>query len=258
MEVDHENEDESEYRVKIGNHVKYLKIVPGTFDSDTLSFPLGFLPTIPYEGNWTMARVHRDIQSGELKTGFSDHALAGVRNIWHDTLVSVLDLQRTNQLTGATFEATHSSEVSGVPPGKILIAKIARFEWEIPRIENETKAYQLLEGLGVAPRFLAHIHEEGRVMGFLLEKVDGRSASIQDLEACQAVLQKFHGLGLVHGDVNRYNFLITKDGVKLIDFERIVERVGADAQAKELSGLEAELTDESGRGAGFVFSGEDN
>lgn len=76
-----------------------------------------------------------------------------------------------------------------------MIAKIARFEWEVPRIERETIAYQLLEGSGPAPRFLAHIHENGRIMGFLLEKLEGRHASIQDLSACEAVPKSFHERG---------------------------------------------------------------
>ncbi|KAF2155226.1 hypothetical protein K461DRAFT_266525 [Myriangium duriaei CBS 260.36] len=139
-----------------------------------------------------------------------------------------------------------------------MIAKIARFEWEIPRIEQETKAYQLLQGSGLAPRFLAHIHEEGRIMGFLLEMIEGRSASIEDLGACEIALKKLHRMGSVHGDVNRYNFLITKDGVKLIDFERLQENAGLEAMSKEMRDLRSGLVDESGRGGGFIFHGDDD
>jgi thiamine kinase-like enzyme len=101
--------------------------------------------------------------------------------------------------------------------------EIARFEWELPRIEQETRAYQLLEGSGLAPRFLAHVHESGRVVGFLLEKIEERSASFQYLSACETALVKLHVMRLVHGDVNRYNFLVTDEGVKLLDFECLQE-----------------------------------
>lgn len=257
MEVDHENEDESEYRLKVGTRVKYLKIVPGTFDSDTLSFPLGSLTAISFDGNWTVARVHREPGSGELKTSFSYQKLAAVDNIWHRVQVNVLDLERTKQLTGATFEAICKTEIPGtLSPTTTVIAKIARFEWEIPRIQRETRAYQILhrENAAFAPRFLGQLYEEDRVIGFMLEKLVGRTASIGDLEGCQAVLRKFHILGLLHGDVNRYNFLITEEEIKLIDFERFSENVSAEAQAEELSSLEAELEDTSGRGAGFIRS----
>lgn len=89
------------------------------------------------------------------------------------------------------------------------LLKIARFEWELPRLEQETRAYRLLEGSDLAPRVLGHIHERGRgVMGILLEKIEGgREASIGDLGMCRDALGRLHeGCGLVHGDANRYKF----------------------------------------------------
>lgn len=105
----------------------------------------------------------------------------------------------------------------------------------------------------MAPRFLAHVHENGRIIGFLLEKIEGRSASFQDLSACETALGKLHELGLVHGDVNRYNFLVTEEGVKLLDFERLRENASPESMSKELENLRAELVDKSGRGGGFIF-----
>ncbi|CAG7937658.1 unnamed protein product [Penicillium salamii] len=57
-------------------------------------------------------------------------------------------------------------------------------------------------------------------MGFLLEKIEGRAASIQDLKTFEPVLEKLHGLGILHGDANRYTFLVTGE-VKLLDFEHL-------------------------------------
>ena len=47
MEVDDENSVESEYRLQIGNQVRYLVVAPGTFDRDTLWYPLPSLPQLP-------------------------------------------------------------------------------------------------------------------------------------------------------------------------------------------------------------------
>jgi RIO-like serine/threonine protein kinase len=116
----------------------------------------------------------------------------------------------------------------------------------------------LLEGSGLVPRFLAHVHENGRIVGFLLEKIERRSASLQDLSVCEAALGKLHELGLVHGDVNRYNFLVTEEGVKLLDFERLQENASPELMRRELESLRAELVDESGRGEGFIFHGDVN
>jgi len=259
MEVDDDDSFESEYRLRIGNQVKYLIISPRTFDRDTLSFPISSLPHLSYREEWTVAHISRDEPSGELKTSISNRTLAGVRCQWHHTLVDCLELEKAKQLTATAFEAISPSILPITRPlSATIIAKIARFEWELPRIEQETKAYQLLEGSGLAPRFLGHIHENGRIMGFLIEKIEGRSASFQDLSICETALGKLHELGLLHGDVNRYNFLVTEEGVKLIDFECLLENASPESMRKELESLRAELVDESGRGGGFIFHGDIN
>ncbi|ODA76939.1 hypothetical protein RJ55_07455 [Drechmeria coniospora] len=258
MEVDDDDSYQSEYRVRIGNQVKYLVVAPGTFDRDTLSLPLGSLPRLPCDEEWTVAYISRDKTSGGLKTSLTNHTLAGVENQWHHTTVDCFELERTKQITGAAFEAIcHSVVPVNFSSATPIIVKMARFEWEVPRIEQETRAYQLLEGSGLAPRFLAHVHENGRVIGFLLEKLEGRFASLHDLDNCKAALGKLHRLGLLHGDVNRYNFLVTDDGVKLVDFENSQEDPDPELMRNELKSLPAKLVDESGLGGGFIFTGDD-
>lgn len=262
MEADPQDEVESEYRIKAGANVKYVTIVPGTLDPELLSFPLRSLPALPYnDHSWTVAQISRNPQSGEFITQLSDRKLPGVEGVWHEKSFDVLKLQRTKQLSAAAFQALlpglSSLQATGEPSSEVeVIAKIARFEWEIPRIERETRIYQLLHRTpaeDLAPRFLGHLHEGGRVMGFLLEKIQGRThASIEDLHDCESALKRFHALGLIHGDVNRYNFLVGKNSVQLIDFESS-EEVGNDEQSQlaELRSLRAELTEESGRGGGY-------
>ncbi|KAL2887361.1 hypothetical protein HOO65_050482 [Ceratocystis lukuohia] len=105
MEVDDDDSFESEYRVRIGNQVKYLIISPRTFDRDTLSFPIQSLPCLPYNEEWTVAHISRDETSGNLKTSISNRALAGVKCQWHHTEVDCLELEKTKQLTAMAFEA---------------------------------------------------------------------------------------------------------------------------------------------------------
>lgn len=265
MEVDDSNENESEYRIRIGHKVKYLKIAAATFDRDTLSFPLASLPLSLFsDDNWNVAHISRDVNSGELQTSLLQQQLAGVQNVWHSTQVDILDLERVERLTAATFEAvvcetTDSNTKTSIthPYHCKLIAKIARFEWEIPRIERETRAYQLLQQKDPAltPRFLGHIREGDRVIGLLLEKLDDRrTAAIRDLHSCKMVLERLHNFGLLHGDVNRHNFLVDNDGVKLIDFEHFQEHASEISRTLEMQSLQAELDDVSGRGAGFVLT----
>lgn len=250
---------ESEYRLQIGKQIKYLVMSPGAFDRDTLAFPLQSLPRPPYNEEWTPANISRDKTSGDLKISISNRTLAGVKCQWHHTRVNCLELERIKQLTAMSFEAvSHSVLLITLSSPATMIAKIARFEWELPRIEKETRAYKLLEGSGLAPRFLAHVHENGRIVGFLLEEIEGRSESFQHLSVCKTALGKLHELGFVHGDMNRHNFLVTDEGMKLLNFERLRENASSESMSKESGTLRAELADESGRGGGFIFNGASN
>jgi RIO-like serine/threonine protein kinase len=66
-------------------------------------------------------------------------------------------------------------------------------------------------------------------------------------------------LGLIHGDVNRYNFLVTEEGVKLLDFERLLKNATSrESMREELENVCIELVDESERRGGLVFHGDSN
>ena len=242
MEISYRHE--SEYRLLIGDRIKYLSIAARTLPTDTLRFLpslLDALPPLKSHKDWTIAYISRNSQSGELTTVFSEQNLAGVLGIWHPRTIDCLRLKRVKQITGATFEAS----LVEPDPSLLLstfIVKIARFEWEITRLERETYAYTLLEGSGLAPKFLGHVAENGRVIGFILEKAIGCEASIKDLAICEAAVSKLHSLGLMHGDLNRFNFIVGKCGVKLIDFENAKVSNNMKLMQCEIEGLANQLT----------------
>ncbi|KAJ5207512.1 hypothetical protein N7491_001859 [Penicillium cf. griseofulvum] len=120
---------------------------------------------------------------------------------------------------------------------RISVATLpCRFDWEIQYLENETTAYEWIEGYDIGPRFLGHLTEDGRVIGFLMERIrDARHAGPQDLESCREVLSRLHCLGIHHGDTNRFNFLIRDSQAVLIDFDssefnhnHVVEQIAFD------------------------------
>ncbi|KAH8680573.1 alpha-galactosidase A [Xylariales sp. PMI_506] len=241
--------DHSYFRIRLGEWVKYVIVAPGTLDSGDLFMPLFSLPPLPYnEDGWTVAHVFRCTESQELKFTLENRTLAGVRDTWHHETVDCQSLERVRLLKMNVFECVRKDHPK---PGSTVIAKFARFEWEIPRIERETRAYRLLEGKGIGPQFLGHIHERGRVIGFLLEKLHGSFAAIEQLSWCQGVLGRFHQLGLLHGDINRYNFIVDKDGAKLVDFENYQDTQDIELMRKEMLALPSALQDESERGAAF-------
>ena len=242
MDVDDSNVSESEYRILLGDQVKYILVDPGTYNSDILSFPpdhLDQLPELP-SGEWTRARIFRP--SGAISFELSYGSLAAVCSHWHPNLVNTLSLTLHNRL---------SARVRVVMDGsKPAVAKIARFEFEIPLVEKETAIYQAIKDHGIGPTFLGHLVEHGRVMGFLIEKVEGPYAHIGDLEACQAVTKRLHSLGIVHGDLNRHNFIISPVGATLIDFENATQNGSKEAMEKEYKELAEQLMEETGRGGG--------
>lgn len=185
-----------------------------------------------------------------LVTRVSTNPLPGINVSWHDRCIDVLSLQRTKCFNSGVYEIQYN----GVP----CVAKIARFGWDIPRIEHETWVYSILAGYQknhpnepIAPAFLGHLTENDRVMGFLLQKVDGERACIDDLADRTALLNRLYSLDFVHGDVNRHNFLVGRvsgGGVHLIDFEHVALFQEGLAE-KELLSLPVELTEETGRGS---------
>ncbi|KAJ4269817.1 hypothetical protein NW762_001486 [Fusarium torreyae] len=255
--------DDCYFRILTGRNVKYVTIQAGALDSESLmDMPLSFqdiLPELPYgESHWNTAFISRNATSGKLEASLDKKELPAVGTVWCQNKVDFLQLQRTQQLTLLAQECTINSDnsMNDSPPENqaknTVIAKIARFPWEIQYIEAETRIYQLLQSTKVSPRFQAHVHEEGRVIGFLLEKVEGRRAGIDDLDICQRALQFLHNLDVLHGDVNRHNFIIVpgREAV-LIDFEKAVMEADAKSLAKEMSSLREQLSEESGRGGGF-------
>ena len=119
----------------------------------------------------------------------------------------------------------------------------------MPFFEAETTAYQWIDGQGVSPNFLGHLTEDGRVIGFVMEYIDdARSADIGDLAACQDVLARLHSLGIKHGDINKYNFLVRGERAVLVDFETAKRCEEQKALEAEYEHLEHSLSDSSYRG----------
>lgn len=246
------------YHIKQGARGGYMIIENGIFDDKTMCMPeqlVSQLPPIPND-IWPSIAISRLAGDGkddrELRMQSSAEALEGVEFLWHDDKVDYFSLRTVRKISSRTREVEYL--------GRVAIAKIARFPWEIPLVDNETTTYCMISDLQaeagidpIIPTVLGHLHENGRVMGLLLEKLPGRCAQPTDLEACTSVLGKLHALGVEHGDVNKHNFIVDDVAGKvfLIDFEHACN-VREETQERECDAILAQaLADESGRGAGF-------
>ncbi|KAK4119011.1 hypothetical protein N657DRAFT_650694 [Parathielavia appendiculata] len=88
-------------------------------------------------------------------------------------------------------------------------------------IENDVRTYEIIQSRdsGLAPRFLAHVTENGsRVICFLLEHIpDAREAGPADVVRCRAALARLHTLGISKGGrLSQHSFLVRKDEEVLI------------------------------------------
>ncbi|PVH98622.1 hypothetical protein DM02DRAFT_615653 [Periconia macrospinosa] len=169
------------------------------------------------------------------------------------------------QITQLPTLQSFRQRVSQVQLGSMTcILKIATFSHEIPWLAQEVKAYHVLAMLGsnLVPRLLGYACEQDRIVGFLCETIVGRVPTIDDIEACRRALRQLHSQGIVHGDITKYNIVMTAEGPKFIDLEEAIISSSesdkapgfAELKDKEIESLEAVLCDESGRGRPWTIN----
>lgn len=91
--------------------------------------------------------------------------------------------------------------------------------------------------------------EDGRVTGFIIERIsDARHATPEDLTICQTKLSALHALGIVHGGVNKHNFLVADGPVTLVGFECARKCEDVSVFLEEFASLAERLDDMSGKG----------
>ncbi|KAF3480626.1 uncharacterized protein GIQ15_05973 [Arthroderma uncinatum] len=242
---------ESYFRLRIDGTIRYLTINPGLYSEDTMCFGPSLLPSLPDfpTGDWNDALVTRNPGTGKPHfESVGRTKFPSVVNTWHGTLVDYLDITVKERIHTGIYAI--ESPIFDID----AIIKFVRFEWETGYLENETTAYQWIDGHGIGPRFLGHLTEDGRVIGFVVERITGgRHAGPQDLELCQQALSRLHALGIRHGDTNRFNFLIRESRAVIIDFDTARKCDDQEALRKEMDDLPGflESTSRAG-GGGFI------
>ncbi|KAJ0414688.1 alpha-galactosidase A precursor [Aspergillus carlsbadensis] len=202
LQAEVDEDDQSLFRLLVDGHsIKYITIEPGIYGAEDMCFGpslVSLLPDLP-PGNWNDGLVAKNPDDGQAHFAHARVTqFPAVQNTWHATTVDYLDLAIGRKLRTGIYEAT-----SSLFGAESIIAKFARFPWEIGYLESETTAYQWINGHSFGPRFLGHLTENDRVIGFLLERITGaRHAGAEDVEVCQEALSRLHGLGVRHGDIN--------------------------------------------------------
>lgn len=153
---------------------------------------------------------------------------------WRPPSIDHLDLQlyqgRNQNGRFATYRDS-PSDLFGCP----IVVKIARFDHEIPDIQQECDMYRLIHGKGIGSKFLAYVTEAGRIIGFILKKnEDAQRPRPRDFKKCKLVLRKLHRLGFLHQDCHHGNILyvVNKGRAILVDFKSVT-RISEDNGVKQ-------------------------
>ncbi|KAH7308939.1 hypothetical protein B0I35DRAFT_441048 [Stachybotrys elegans] len=245
--VDSSDEEDSEYRFLVdGRDVKYVTVAPGALPKEDRTFAPVLIPLLPPfpPGDWNEGHIPKDPTTGQLFFArYEKVELNGIVHNWHPTQIDFLELTKLDRLRQNVQRVSHP--LFEIP----IIFKFAEFPWQIPYFESETIAYEWIEGKGIGPRFLGHVTEAERVMGWVMEDLGGwKTAEPGDLAACQEVLGKLHDLGIRHGDINRFNFLVQEGKALLVDFETAEKCSHVKELEEEYGRLEQSLHDQSFRG----------
>ena len=238
------DDEKGQYRLRVGDGVFYVTIPAGVFDNDTMSHPDLLIPNLPdLPGRpWPRVTLYRDEDDDSLTATTSAAALPEIQKPWHDTRVDVLSLPRVRRLG----RGAHEVVCDGIP----AVAKIACFEEDFPRVERETWAYSVIERYRaehtdedpIAPSVFGHVTEGGRVVGILLERIEGEPAGLSYLAGCESVHHRLHRAGLTLGGASRSNNLVERASrrVRLVGLENALaftEKLGRE----ELASLSAKL-----------------
>ncbi|KAI8948660.1 hypothetical protein F4801DRAFT_581180 [Xylaria longipes] len=172
-------------------------------------------------GSWNVGQIRR-LENGKVTfTKTLEIPFEGIENAWHPTKIDFTELELVSQFKDGTggrlFHAKHPRFNE-----KSIFLKVAPWacNWSRRAMENETKVYQLVEGLGIAPEFLGHVTYRGAIIGFILEWLEGaKTTKKKDKIARIEAVKKLHALGITHGSAHHKNFLKRGEDVLIIDFE---------------------------------------
>ncbi|OBT82034.1 hypothetical protein VE02_09442 [Pseudogymnoascus sp. 03VT05] len=215
-------EDDYLYHIRRGDRIVYVSvlhadIVPPEHRTEG-SRILSHLRRHPgWDGKWrTLTARKRDGGVECTVNKFEAHKLdSGAVGACAGPAFNLLELERCGRISERMARV--------VVGGTVCVVKIARFKHELEALEREVRVYDALRDrkFSLCPGFIGYVYEEekDRAVGFLMEELYGRHPDIRDLGTCEDTVEQLHGVGVVHGDLNKYNIIVSGNVAKLIDFE---------------------------------------
>ncbi|OBT70198.1 hypothetical protein VE03_00056 [Pseudogymnoascus sp. 23342-1-I1] len=217
MDFSTNGRDDCYFRILSGTNVKYIIIQAGALNEDSLmDMPLNFqniIPSVPYDKD--------DWNSAYISRNTASNDMLAEECVWK--------------------QGTAGDEIRDQ---QTMIANMARFSWEI-HPSGVNAAFVALTSLD--------LHLPTPTAPTDHTNIEGRPANLGNLEICKATLQRLHDKRILHGDCNRYNFIVgADDKVTLIDFDNAKVDADTEMMEREMASLEEQLREETGRGGGFI------
>ncbi|KAI5306954.1 hypothetical protein KEM56_006183 [Ascosphaera pollenicola] len=215
-----------------------LKVAGGTFDKATIASLDLWLPTLMHtlcrgNKNWNDALVQKSQKTNNLEVIYIRKSFMGIDDMRHYKIMDLRDFADAQVLSYGMVEASYRptstqspaqasrvSIISCMPEPRRVIIKLALNDSFLNDLQHEANVYNHLQdsGYGYAPRFLGYVHECGKVIGFVLEKLNNvrHPSSPEEFEWCELILKMLHCHGLVHGNPDPTHFLIQGNGPKSV------------------------------------------
>lgn len=202
-------------------NLRYIIWVP--FLRSAAAASTGLKKAATYFSTTLMSHLPPGLKTGRLILQSTEKGalqVQGVEEVWHPARVDHLslgealprdELQCAGQINSAIYLGQFGAD-------QVVVNTEWYPDW-IYGVIQETMVYSQIEAHGIGPKFLAHITEnEERVYGYMVESVTARHATIDDLQACKAVLAKLHKLEIVYGCLSLQSFLILENGQALLHY----------------------------------------
>lgn len=247
-------DDDYMYRIRRGRRVVYIlildmDIVPRDVRTDGY-WVVSILQKLPvWDEYWQTLTINKPNNASRYELDqFPPHSVSLHESCLQLPNFNIVDLKYRDRISDRVSQVAINE--------RNLVLKIARFQFETASIRNEIEIYSYLvqKGFMLGPDIVGYVHEEegDRIIGFLLEDLPGRYPSIDDLDLCQATIQELHAIGILHGDLNKYNFLISGMTAKIIDYEASTHITKDSYEASnEMQQPTTRLLDDSGIGRKF-------
>ena len=173
-------------------------------------------------GEWNVGHLQVGEEEGRFSIGRTEwRELDTIDKAWHPRRIDRSELEGGR--CGIEEVQGRGQMYCAVYGGRFGLDEVmVCTEWypdSIYGIAHETEMYEAVEGQGIGPVFVGHVTENRRrVIGYMVERVDGRAAGREDVEGCCEVLGRLHRLGIGYGRFWEGCFLCTDKGIVLHGF----------------------------------------